>query len=342
MRPASRSPGRHPRTLSPGERGLDPPVAPRRPRRAARPAPTRARGGRARARPARRRRGRRAASRRARRAARRAPAASSAARRARAGGSRARPDGCCSSSGRISSRISPRTVSGVRRVGPPLEPALAAERLRLLAPDAEQRAHDAVLAPDLDPLRRRRSRRAGRGSSRPGRESVWPVARSSSPAPERVAQVAQLGLGRQPGAPARPRRRSARRTSARRRPTRRRAARGRRAAPRPRSRARASAWKRHVESAPPETRQQHGAARRDQLVPADVRLDPLEELQADSVTGARTRRSPSARNCGRGRSRARGPPTRRGCRRGTCDRDASLPAALAFTPRPYSMNIERK
>src|SRR6476646_4308334 len=39
----------------------------------------------------------------------------------------------------------------VRRVGPPLEPAVAAVRLRLLAPEAEERPHHAVLATHLDP-----------------------------------------------------------------------------------------------------------------------------------------------------------------------------------------------
>ena len=74
-----------------------------------------------------------------------------------------------SSSGRISPRISPRVVAGVRRVDPELDAALAAERLRLLAPERQQRPHDAVLAPGLDPLQVAARRRAGRGSSRPGR-----------------------------------------------------------------------------------------------------------------------------------------------------------------------------
>ena len=76
-----------------------------------------------------------------------------AARRGCAGCSRAPPGWICSSSGRISPRIRPRTVRGVRRVDPEGEPALAAERLGLLAPERQQRPDDAVLAPRLDPLR---------------------------------------------------------------------------------------------------------------------------------------------------------------------------------------------
>ena len=81
----------------------------------------RARAGRAPAPPGARRRGRRASTRPARRAAPRAPAAAYGASRASAGRSRAPPDGCRSSSGRISLRISPRVVpafeesSGTRR-----------------------------------------------------------------------------------------------------------------------------------------------------------------------------------------------------------------------------------
>ena len=43
----------------------------------------------------------------------------------------------------------PRSVAAIRRVAAPLEPALAAVRLRLLAPDAEERPHDAVVAAHL-------------------------------------------------------------------------------------------------------------------------------------------------------------------------------------------------
>ena len=41
----------------------------------------------------------------------------------------------------------------VGRIDPELDPALAAERLRLLAPERKQRPDHAVLAPGLDPLR---------------------------------------------------------------------------------------------------------------------------------------------------------------------------------------------
>ena len=71
---------------------------------------------------------------------------------------------------------------------------------------------------------------------------------------ERVADLAQLVLGRAARRRARrPRRRAPRGRSARPRPTPRRAGRGSRAAPRRGSRARASTCQRQVESAPPET-----------------------------------------------------------------------------------------
>ena len=73
---------------------------------------------------------------------------------------------------------------GVRRVDPKREPPLAAVGLGLLAPDTEQRPHDAVLAPHLDAARRRRSSRAGRGSSRPGRRACAP-SRGGAPGPGR-------------------------------------------------------------------------------------------------------------------------------------------------------------
>ena len=78
------------------------------------------------------------------------------------------------------------------------EPVLTAVRLGLLAPDAEQRAHHPVLAHRLDPLRVRRSRRDAGAPSRPGRRRC-----ARSPAGvgrERVAELPQLGLTRWPGA----------------------------------------------------------------------------------------------------------------------------------------------
>ena len=72
------------------------------------------------------------------------------------------------SSGRISSRISPRTVSRFDESSRNGEAVLLAVASRVGAPDAEQRADDAVLALRLDALRAFRSSRAGRGSSRPG------------------------------------------------------------------------------------------------------------------------------------------------------------------------------
>ena len=148
---------------------------------------------------------------RRRRAARRAPAASSAARRARAGRSRAPRDGSARAAAATSSRIRPRSVSAFDESLAPLEAALAAVRLGLLAPDAEERPDDAVLAPDLDALRR-----PARGE---------PVEDRLDLVGERVPGRAQLGRRGTSSArraapprshsarrPARPRRRSARRT----------------------------------------------------------------------------------------------------------------------------------
>ena len=52
-----------------------------------------------------------------------------------------------SRSGRISFRISPRVVAGVRGIDAEGEAAVPAERLRLLPPERQERADDAVLAP---------------------------------------------------------------------------------------------------------------------------------------------------------------------------------------------------
>ena len=76
--------------------------------------------------------------------------------------------------------------AGVRRVDPVLDAALAAERLGLLAPERQQRPDDAVLAPGLDPRRVAARRRAGRGSSRPGRSRCGP-SRGAGRAPARIA-----------------------------------------------------------------------------------------------------------------------------------------------------------
>ena len=144
-----------------------------------------------------------------------------------------------SSSGRISLRISPRSVAGFDESVRHCEPALAAELLGLFAPHAEERPDDAVVAAKLDSLASSRARRAGRGSSRPGRRACDPSreARRRGTSSGRRAARPRSRSGRRP---ARPRRRSARRTTPRRRPTPRRAGRGRRAAPRPGSRARAA------------------------------------------------------------------------------------------------------
>src|SRR5205823_4353094 len=78
-------------------------------------------------------------------------------------------------------------------VFPPLEPTRPAEGFGLLAPDAEQRPNDAVLAADLDPLRV-----AARGEAVDDRldlvgERV--TGRAEPVCVERVAHVAQLRLG---------------------------------------------------------------------------------------------------------------------------------------------------
>ena len=233
-RPASRSPARQPRTRRPGRSRLEHASRPSGPGRRARPAPARARRGRTRARRRGRPRGRRAAS----------PAGGDAGRRARArpargssaGGSRrARMFRSAAgwrrrSSGTISWRMRPRTRVVVRRVDAEGEPLGAAVRLGLVAPDGEERAHDAVVAPHADAGRRRRSTRAGRGSSRPGRRRCGPWRAAGRARPRSAGRAARPRCPCAP-APRRPRRRSARGRSARPRPTRPRAARGSRAAP---------------------------------------------------------------------------------------------------------------
>ena len=104
------------------------------------------------------------------------------------------PGGAARSSGRISSRIRPRTVSRVRRVDAERQPVGAAVRLGLLAPERQQRPDDAVLALRLDPARAaardepvedRLDLVGGRVAGR-----AQPVGR------ERVARSRKLGLGR--------------------------------------------------------------------------------------------------------------------------------------------------
>ncbi len=116
----------------------------------------------------------------------------------------------------------------IRRVGAPLEPALPAVGLGLLAPEAQQRAHDPVLAPDLDPLAPDRSRRGDTAPSRPGRRAC---ARSRGERRRGTSSARLVGRPRSRSArlPARPRRRTARHTSAHPRRTRPRAGRGRHA-----------------------------------------------------------------------------------------------------------------
>ena len=134
----------------------------------------------------------------------------------------------------------------------------------------EQRPHDPVLAPGLDPARDGRSRRAGRGRSRPGprRCGRWRGAgrrRTSSGA--RAARPRS-----RPAAPRRPRRRRPHGRSARPRRTPRRAARGSRAGRRRGSRAREHVPEAgRVGSAGDEAR--HLAAGLDQVVAPDVPLD---------------------------------------------------------------------
>ena len=98
--------------------------------------------------------------RRSRRGALRASARDRRGRRGRSSASASRfrsAPGCsCRSSGRISSRISPRFVSAFDESTRYASPCLLAVRDRLLAPDVEERTNDAVLAPRLDRLRRPR------------------------------------------------------------------------------------------------------------------------------------------------------------------------------------------
>ena len=72
-------------------------------------------------------------------------------------------------------------------------PSRPAVRLGLLAPEAEQRPDDAVLAPRLDPRRRDRSRRGGRARSRPGRT---PYGRSRAADRPRTSSAARAARPR--------------------------------------------------------------------------------------------------------------------------------------------------
>ena len=98
------------------------------------------------------------------------------------------------SSGSTSSRIRPRTVSALLESVRQLRPRGRAVRLRLLAPHAEERSHDAVLTARLDP---------GRGAARDEAEEdrldlvgERVAGRAQQLGLLGVAQVAQLGLGR--------------------------------------------------------------------------------------------------------------------------------------------------
>src|SRR5205823_5136630 len=82
-----------------------------------------------------------------------------------------------------------RAVGGVLS---PFEPALAAEGLRLLTPDAEQRPHDAVLSPHLDPRRPPARGEAIEDRLHLVRRGV--PGRAQAAGMERVADVAELGL----------------------------------------------------------------------------------------------------------------------------------------------------
>ena len=66
-------------------------------------------------------------------------------------------------------------------------PSRGAVGLGLLAPEREQRADDAVLAPRLDARAARRSRRGGRGRSRPGRRRCG-RSRAAGPSRQRVPE----------------------------------------------------------------------------------------------------------------------------------------------------------
>src|SRR3954454_5482367 len=203
----------------------------------------------------------------------------------------------------------------VRRVRAPGDPPGGAVLLGLLAPQTEERADDAVLAARLDP--RRRPTRDEAVEDRLDLVGKGVTGRPQELRLLRVPELAQLGL-RRPGrahhtggeairAPAgvlvRLRSPQAMVDVQRRN----------RVAELPERMEEAG----RVGAARDEA--EHGLARRDQLVPADVRLDPLQELQEDSVTGALTRRS-RAHAAGATRPRARGLRTRRGCTRDTCAR----------------------
>src|SRR5581483_3848099 len=82
----------------------------------------------------------------------------------------------------------------VRRVGPPLEATLAAERLRLLTPDAQQRSHDTVVAADANAARRAPAREAEEDRLHLIRERM--PRRAQLARAERIAHVPQLGLRR--------------------------------------------------------------------------------------------------------------------------------------------------
>ena len=126
----------------------------------------------------------------------------------------------------------------VGRVGAEREPDGLAVRLRLVAPDAEQRADDAVLALGLDPAGLpARHQPVDDGLDLVGCRvagGAQPVGR------ERVAERRAARPRSRPAEPPRPRPRGARRRTSRPRPTRRRADHGSRAARRPRTRARAA------------------------------------------------------------------------------------------------------
>src|SRR5512146_784201 len=85
----------------------------------------------------------------------------------------------------------------IRRVGAPLEPALAAVLLGLFAPHTKQRPNDAVVAADIDPFRRpaggepEEDRLDLVGERVPGGAQLLRA--------ERVADVAQLGFRRTAG-----------------------------------------------------------------------------------------------------------------------------------------------
>ena len=95
--------------------------------------------------------------------------------RARAGGSRRRP-GCSAAQERqdlVADQAALRV--GVDESTRKASPSARAVGRGLLAPERQQRVHDAVVAARRDAGRRCRARRAGRGSSRPGRRRCGPL-----------------------------------------------------------------------------------------------------------------------------------------------------------------------